>query len=104
MFTQCCVIALAAGFGVGAANYVFEWVGFRLCRLLEARGVVRRFVPTGEQFEEHPLSNVWAVSAPYVVLYYAVARCLWPGPGGLREKMVVSFNPLEIWVFVWCGP
>lgn len=94
-------MALLAGFGVGAANYVFERVGFELCRALEARGIVRRFVPTGGQFESHPLSNVWAVGAPYTVLYYIAARFLWPG---LSARMVVSFNPAEIWLFLWCAP
>ena len=98
---QCCAVALLAGFGVGAANYVFERAGFQLCRALEARGVVRRFVPTGGQFEEHPLSNVWAVGAPYTVLYYIAARFLWPG---LSARMVVGFNPAQIWLFLWCAP
>ena len=97
---QCCAVALLAGFGVGAANYVLEWVGFKLYRALEARGVVRRFVPTGGQFEEHPLSNVWAVGAPYTVLYYIAARFLWHG---LSARMIVSFDPLGLWVFLWCG-
>jgi len=97
---QCAVVALCAGLGVGAANYMLESVGFWLCRALEARGIVRRFVSGGGQFEEHPLSNVWAVGGPYVALYYAVARWLWPG---LSARMYVSFNVLEVWAFVWCA-
>ena len=60
---------------------------------------MRRLAPgTKRLYEEHPLSNIWAVGAPYVVLYYVVMKHLAPG---LAERAYISLNPLDVWPFLW---
>ena len=68
------------------------------CRNLEAKGVVQRFCKSGRELETHGISNVWSVGLPYVLLYFAAFRLLWPR---LSKGMIVDLNPLHIWVFIW---
>ncbi len=48
--------------------------------------------------QDHPISNVWAVGAPYILLYYIVSRFLW---AKLSSTMYVSLAPWDIWPFLW---
>ena len=50
--------------------------------------------------QDHPISNVWAVGAPYILLYYIVSRFLW---GQLSSTMYISLAPWDIWPFLWLG-
>ena len=60
---------------------------------------MRRLAPgTKRMFEEHPLSNIWTVGAPYVVLYWIVGKYL---QQGLTERAYFSLNPLDVWPFIW---
>jgi hypothetical protein len=96
---QYILLAIAAGIAVGLGNYVMESLGFHLCRFLESKGQMKRFVPsTKGMFEDHPVTNIWAVGCPYIILYYIVARFLW---ATLWQKMYISISPLDIWPFLW---
>lgn len=76
-----------------------EDLGFRLCQFLAKRGQMRRLAPgTKRMYEEHPLSNIWAVGAPYMILYYVFFKYLAPG---LVERAYISLNPLDVWPFLW---
>ena len=93
------MIAMLAGSAVGLGNYVTEELFFRLCQWLEKRGQMRRLAPSAKKmFVEHPLSNIWSVGAPYVVLYYIVARHL---GARLWSSMYISVAPLDVWPFIW---
>jgi hypothetical protein len=93
------LFAVAAGFAVGLANYVMESLGFRICRFMESKGQMKRFVSTTRvPFEDHPLSNIWAVGCPYALFYYVVARFLWRP---LWEKMYFDISFWNIWPFIW---
>ena len=48
--------------------------------------------------QDHPISNVWAVGAPYILLYYIVSRFLW---AKLGSTMYISLAPWDIWPFLW---
>ena len=48
--------------------------------------------------QDHPISNVWAVGAPYILLYYIVSRFLWQQ---LSSTMYISLAPWDIWPFLW---
>jgi len=96
---QYLLLAVAAGFAVGLGNYIMEDLGFKLCQWLERRGQMQRLAPSTKRlFVEHPLSNIWSVGAPYVVLYYIVAKYLWPR---LSSNMYISLAPLDVWPFIW---
>ena len=78
-----------------------EDLGFRLCQALAKRGQMRRLAPgTKRIYEEHPLSNIWTVGAPYILLYYIVMKYL---QAGLVERAYFSLNPLDVWPFIWCA-
>ena len=76
-----------------------EDLGFRLCQWLAEKGQMRRLAPgTKRLFEEHPLSNIWAVGALYVLLYHVVFKYLMEG---LVERAYISLNHLDVWPFIW---
>lgn len=96
---QYVLVAVAAGMAVGVGNYITEALAFQLCRFLAQRGHMKRFYPGSKKlFVDHPISNIWAVGSPYIILYYIVSRFLGPQLWG---KMYISLSPLNVWPFIW---
>ena len=50
--------------------------------------------------QDHPVSNVWTVAAPYILLYYIVSRFMW---SQISSTMYFSLAPWDIWPFLWCA-
>ena len=88
------------GTSVGVANWLLERLAFNMCRKLEDKGLVQRFCTTGQQLEHHSVTNIWSVAVPYIALYYASFRLLWPR---LMKGVTLDLNPVHIWAFIWYG-
>lgn len=48
--------------------------------------------------QDHPISNAWTVGAPYMLLYYLVARFLW---SKISTTAYFSLAPWDVWPFLW---
>lgn len=83
--------ALAIGTALGAvasvAHFAMERLGFEGFRLLEAKGICKRFIPgNNRMLVMHPDGNLWTVFLPYVLLGTAIARC-WFGDMATRMEV-----------------
>ena len=52
------------------------------------------------RLQDHPVSNVWTVAAPYILLYYIVSRFMW---SQISSTMYFSLAPWDIWPILWCA-
>ena len=71
-----------------------------LCLMIEGSGASLAQEGVASCMQDHPVSNVWTVGAPYIILYYIVSRFLWPR---MSSTMCFSLAPWDIWPFLWCG-
>ena len=75
-------------------------MGFTLCHTKAADTAASAYtcMTVAMHMQDHPISNAWTVGAPYMLLYYLVARFLWPK---ISTTAYFSLAPWDVWPFLW---
>eukprot|EP00898_Chlorokybus_atmophyticus_P001706 jgi/Chlat1/2536/Chrsp175S02388 len=94
------LVAVSGGLVAGLYMYAAEALCTRSFVWLEKRGVVRRLAPTAPLNLSHALRNIFNTTVSYLPVWFLVGR-YWLGDMG--DRMVLDFNPLRVWLFVWVG-
>lgn len=75
---------------MSAGHFILERLGFEGFRLLEARGICKRFIPNCKRpLLHHPEGNFLTVFIPYVLMGTIIARC-WFGDMVTRMEVILG--------------
>eukprot|EP01116_Phalansterium_solitarium_P006771 TRINITY_DN19142_c0_g1_i1.p1 TRINITY_DN19142_c0_g1~~TRINITY_DN19142_c0_g1_i1.p1 ORF type:complete len:382 (+),score=80.89 TRINITY_DN19142_c0_g1_i1:188-1333(+) len=93
------VLGVLGGLNVGFGNMMFENAAYHFYEFLGRRKFIRRLAPSIPVTQHaYYLQSFLCVSIPYMFVFYGVAVYR----DGFIERAVWDFNPLKIYVFLWC--